>query len=417
MKNKSTKHILLCPGPVNLAENVRKAAINSEIGHREEEFSTLLKRINKKILSLFSGSTKKYYPVVITGSGTAANEAIYSSVIGNKRVLVISNGEFGERIYNICSFHNPNTYLLKLSWGQSINPKLVEKYIKIYKIETVATVHHETSTGMLNPIEKIGKITKKYKVEFIVDAVSSLGAEKIDLEKSNIFFLSTSSSKAIASLPGLSIVIGRKSEFEKLKNIPAKTIYLNLYKFYQYSKDYKQTPNTPAVSAFFALEQALSNIANQGIDKRIKRLKYLANYLRKGLKKQGLEFLINERQMCSVLTTVIAPDYMNVNDLRNKLKKKSIIIYAGKGPLTDKVFQVANIGEVSKKELDLFLFELARNIKQTKKPKADEVVRFPIKRFNFGLLTHKEPNSLTTSLIAVNKPALKIYKNNNIIKH
>ena len=231
----------------------------------------------------------------------------------------------------------------------------IEAYLKKHKIDVVAMVHHETSAGMLNSLENVGALVKANNAMFIVDCVSSAGAEIIDMEKCHISFFSSSSSKAICSYSGLSFVVGRTEEFEKLKDLPVKTTYLNLYKFYDFIKNISQTPNTPAVHLFYALEQALDNILTTGVAHHYDNLKNKAHLLRKGMLNLGLNFLINEKDMCSVLTTVNVPANTSVTTLREKLREKSIIIYEGKGCFKNKVFQVGNIGELSFADIQFFL--------------------------------------------------------------
>lgn len=353
------KYLLFTPGPVNVAKNVRMAICKDDIGHREVDFDCLLQSIENKLLKLFEiKNVANYRAVVITGSGTAANESILSSVVGNKNILILSNGEFGERLYNISKIHNKNTFLLESAWGESFDLVEIAAYLKQHKIDVVAMVHHETSSGMLNPLEEIGTLCKANGAMFVVDCVSSAGAEVVDMEKCHISFFSSSSSKAICSYSGLSFVVGKTEEFEKLKNLPVKTTYLNLYKFYEFIKDYSQTPNTPAVHLFYALEQALDNILHKGVVNHYADLKDKADTLRQGMSKLGLKFLIDETDMCSVLTTVHIPSHINVTILREKLREKSIIIYEGKGCFKNKVFQVGNIGELSFADIRFFLDSL-----------------------------------------------------------
>lgn len=356
-KTKSSQ-FLFCPGPVNVDEAVKRAVYN-EIGHREPEFSTLLASINEKILRMFGQNPKRseYQPVIVTGSGTAANETTLSSVVGSRRILILSNGEFGERLIEISRLHNPNTTDLQQPWGERLDLVQLEKYVGKHPVDIIAVVHHETSTGMLNPIKAIGAIAKKHGKTYIVDAVSSAGAEKIDIAKCNISFLTTSASKAIGSLPGVSIVVGRKDAFEQIKDIPARTIYLNLNKFYKFAKENVQTPNTPAVQSFFALNQALTTILKRS-DAHYKHVKDMAEFCRTGLKKLGLTLLLNENDMCSVLTNVVAPDHVDVALLKRRLKQRNIVIYDGKGVLKNKVFQVSIIGNLDKKDITLFLKNL-----------------------------------------------------------
>lgn len=353
------KFLLFTPGPVNVAENVRVAISKDDICHREINFEQLLQSIENKLLRLFEiKNTEDYRAVVITGSGTAANESILSSVVGDKNILIISNGEFGERLYGISKVHNKNTFLLKFDWGQRFDLGRIEEQIKKHNIDIAAMVHHETSSGMLNPLQETGSLLKSMKVKLIVDCVSSAGAESIDMEKCHIAFCSGSASKAIGSYPGLSFVIGAKNEFEKLKDLPVKSVYLNLYNFYKFISTNCQTPNTPAVPLFYALEQALTNILDEGVSHRYHQLKSKAEFLRKGMSELGLEFLIEQNDMCSILTTVKTPSYIEVNDLREKLHERSMIIYEGKGCFKNKVFQVGNIGEISYNDILYFLKSL-----------------------------------------------------------
>lgn len=351
--------LLFTPGPVNVAKNVRTAICKEDICHREIEFECLLQSIENKLLKLFEiKNIADYRAVVITGSGTAANETILSSVVGDKNILILSNGEFGERLYNISKIHNKNTFLLDFAWGESLDLKKIEAYLKKHDIDIVAMVHHETSSGMLNPLEKIGVLLKANGAMFIVDCVSSAGAEVIDMEKCHIAFCSGTSSKAIGSYSGLSFVVGKRKEFGKSKNLPAKTVYLNLNNFYNFMDTISQTPNTPAIHLCYALEQALINILNKGVSYYHAHIRSKANLLRKGMLELGLEFLLAQNDMSSVLTTVYIPSHIDVAVFRQKLREKSIIIYEGKGCFKNRVFQVGNIGELSFEDIRFFLNSL-----------------------------------------------------------
>ncbi len=353
------KLLLFTPGPVNIEKNVRMAICKEDICHREIDFERLLQSIENKLLKLFEiKNISNYRAVVITGSGTAANESILSSVVGEKNILILSNGEFGERLFSISKVHNKNTFLLEFPWGEKFDLEKIEAYLKKHEIDIVAMVHHETSSGMLNPLEKIGSLLKAYGVMYIIDCVSSAGAEVIDMEKCHIAFCSSSSSKAIVSYPGLSLVVGKTEEFEKLKNLPVKTTYLNLYKFYHYINTISQTPNTPAVPLFYALEQSLINILNEGVSSRHANIKSKALLLRKRMLELGLKFLIDQKDMCSVLTTVYLPSHIDMGIFRQKLREKSIIIYEGKGCFKNKVFQVGNIGDLSFDDIQFFIDSL-----------------------------------------------------------
>ena len=388
------KYLLFTPGPVNVAESLRHAIGKADICHREPDFDRLLASIEQKLLSLFQVRNRsRYRAVVITGSGTAANEAMLSSVVGKGAILILSNGEFGERLHKTSRIHNKKTHLLELPWGQPFDLLQIEAYLAAHKIDVVAMVHHETCSGMLNPLAEIGAMAKSHGAIFVVDGVSSVGAEVVDLEACNIAFCSSSSSKAIGSYPGLSFVIGRKKHFKVLKGHVAKTTYLNLATFYDFLKTRSQTPNTPAVPLFFALEQALTNILSEGVTKRFARIQSRADDLRLGMRKLNLEFEIDETEMCSILTTVRVPPSVSVRDLRNRLREKSIIIYEGKGCFEGKVFQVGNIGELSDDDIRYFLVSLRDVLLTLQAEAADLVALIRPKASNLVMLAPK-PASL-----------------------
>jgi 2-aminoethylphosphonate-pyruvate transaminase len=195
------KHLLFTPGPVNVAETLRTAICKEDICHRETDFDDLLAGIEHKLLSLFQiRKRERYRSVVITGSGTAANEAILSSVVGNGAILILSNGEFGGRLHKTSLIHNKQTHLIEMPWGVPFDVAQIAAYLLANKIDVVAMVHHETCSGMLNPLAQIGALAKACGALFVVDGVSSVGAEVIDMEACNIAFVSSSSSKALSGL-------------------------------------------------------------------------------------------------------------------------------------------------------------------------------------------------------------------------
>lgn len=350
------KVLLFTPGPVNVADNVRAAAVRTDICHREIDFERVLQSIEGQLLDLFEiREHAEYQAVVITGSGTAANEAMLSSVVGDQNILVLSNGEFGERLRAISAIHNEHTSHLEFPWGEPLDLGVIGEYLRHHQVDVIAMVHHETSSGMLNPLEAIGELAWANGSVLLVDCVSSAGAESIDMERDHIAFCSSSSSKAIGSYSGLSFVVGRTAEFEKLRALPAKTAYLDLYKFYEFATERSQTPNTPAVALFYSLDQALANILSETVVSRRAKILRTATMLREGMTELGLTFLLDVDEMCSVLTTVHLPPGVDIDRFRLELRRRSIIIYEGKGPLKGLVFQVGNIGELSMRDVTRFL--------------------------------------------------------------
>ncbi len=356
---------LFCPGPVNVSNEVKEALLHPDIGHREVEFTTLLKRIRQKLSTVFGvRNFLKYTSVVINGSGSAANEAVLSSIGRDTKVLVLANGEFGDRLIELSEYYQETVNSLQLNWGESFRTDAIERALDEYKPDLVAMVHHETSTGMLNPISLVGKMCRARKIQLFVDTVSSLAAETVDVEKNHITYCTSSSNKAIASVCGLSFVCGRVSAFESLRDVRRQTRYLDLYRHYKYETDLNQTPNTPSLTVYFALDAALNQILRVGLPERMAKIERKARLLRSEIAKMGLEAIVPEDKMSRVLTTFRLPDHISYDYLRDALKDRGFVIYGGKGPLENKVFQVANIGEIDKRSIQKFIKALRESLAQ-----------------------------------------------------
>jgi 2-aminoethylphosphonate-pyruvate transaminase len=347
---------LFCPGPVLVSNKVKEALSSAEIGHRELEFSELLNRTRLKLGRVFGVTNfHDYTTVVLTGSGSAANEAVLGSAGLGKKLLILSNGEFGERWISIADFLGLELEALRMRWGQPFDLVEVGKRIRRKGIDAICMVHHETSTGMLNPLENVAALAKRYKKELYVDAVSSVGALPVNVEGNDITFCTGSANKAIASVPGLSFVCGKRTAFDALKTVQPKSLYLDLYKHFVYNDRQYQTPNTPAVNLFFALDAALDEILDTGLSQTFEHSRLLADQLRTGMKRLGFRFFIPEEQMAPVLTTVELPPGYGATEFHENLKRQGYITYPGKGILKDRVFQVANIGKISSRQVRGFL--------------------------------------------------------------
>jgi len=333
---------------------VAQAYSRCALSHREDSFSILLSQVQQALLFIAGVRTlDEYSALVITGSGTAANEAVLTSAVPpDTVVIVLSNGEFGERLAGLSATYN-NTTIIKSEWGEDLDLVQLEHLLGNTPRALVAMVHHETSTGLLNPIEQVGRLCKRYGAQLFVDAVSSFAADPILLEDSGITFLTTSSGKAIAGYPGLSFVLGRNKDFVKLGDYPVKNHYLNLYRYFQASTEDRQTPNTPAVSLIATLHESLQEICSEGISQRYRRLCELAAYMRGELAARDL-YQPPGKPQSVILTNAFLPDKMTFADLQRQLKEKGFVIYDAKGPLRGRFFQVSIIGDITIADIDRF---------------------------------------------------------------
>lgn len=365
--------VLLNPGPVNVAHKVRGALLGPDLCHREPEFERLLKSIRRKLLHIF-GIAKTHEAAILTGSGTLAVEAMLTSYAGPKRkVLVLSNGVYGERLEEILKSRSLPSVSLKSSLGSFPSLEAIETALKKDKsIEAVAMVHHETSNGMLNPLESVGRLAKKYRKVFLVDAVSSLGAEAIGFK--NIDFLAASSGKCLHAYPGAAVVLVSIKESRRLVRTGVYTD-LSLYLG-------NEPPFTPAIQLFYAFDAALSELSKEGLDRRIRNYAKKSALLQKGLKDLGISFLVPEGSRSHVLTSAWLPEGTSYENLHSRLKKKGFVIYAGQSSLKNRIFRVSNLGEVSESDLRRLLKELRGMIgPRPKRPKAIVLAAGVGKRF------------------------------------
>ena len=354
------KMVLLNPGPVNVSKRVKEALLKGDLCHREAEFSNLQNSIRKKLLTSFAVE-ESFTTALISGSGTAALEMAISSCLSpNHSILIIDNGIYGRRIRQIAECHKLHKHILHYPWGRP--PKLKEIEISLEKhpdIEAVAMVHHETTTGLLNPVNEVGQLVRRYKKKFLVDCISSLAGETIDLNQANIDFCVGTANKCIQGLPGVSFVLFKKGELNRLENIPSRSHYLNLAAHY-HAQTRGETLFTPAIQVYYAFEEALAELLEETVVSRIKRYSEAAQILRRGFREIGLKFLIPEDLHCNTLTALNLPQGVSYVDLHDKLKRKGFIIYAGQGNLSKTAFRVANIGDIKVAEFERFIYTLKK---------------------------------------------------------
>jgi len=353
---------LLCPGPVNVWPEIASALTEYEFCHREEEFSALFESVQRNALAVAGiREPDKYTALLVTGSGTAGNESVLNSVVDTDDVVVVmANGEFGERLGAISKTYNPKTEVIEHAWGELYDLERFEARLAQGDVKLVAMVHHETSTGFLNPVEDVGAICHKYGVRLFLDAVSSFSADRLDLEASHVTFMTTSSGKALASYPGVALLIGVRAAFEALSEHPARNHYLDLRRYYAFSEKYQQTPNTPAVPLILSLNRALELALREGREERLARLEAYANHVRKRCAERGLETLNPLRKLSNAVTSVRIPSGVAFEDIRLGLRAEGFVIYGGKGPFQNEIFQVATFGNIDLDIIDEFFDALDR---------------------------------------------------------
>ncbi|HUB93958.1 MAG TPA: aminotransferase class V-fold PLP-dependent enzyme [Verrucomicrobiae bacterium] len=347
MSKISGRQILCCPGPVQLHRSVKHALAQTQLCHRDNAFEELQERTAANIRTIARTDEQNHKILFITGSGTSANETAIVALGKLGRILVISNGEFGERLQNLADLHHEQADRLVFRWGQAIDLKQVEATLKKTRYTSVVIVHHETSTGMLNPINEVTRLAHTHGAVIYVDAVSSLGAEEFKAAEWGIDAFTTSSGKALAAVPGIGIVGITPKLAKRIANVPKTVQYLDLSTYITYADKYRQTPNTPSVHALAALEAATARICRLGLGQYQATICKRAQQIRAALQKMELSYFDYGLTTSSVITCVRRNERLNITELLQYMRQRGIVLYGGKGELEGNIFQIGHIGELS----------------------------------------------------------------------
>ena len=305
---KVKRNILLNPGPATTTDTVKESMIVSDICPREEEFIEIVKEVRLGLLKIVKADDE-YTCVLFAGSGSAVMDAAINSVIGPEGgVLVINNGAYGERLVRIAEAYSINCRELRFEWGKSVDTALVRSELENDPSLThVAMVHHETTTGILNPLSEVGAIAHRLDRSFIADTISSYAGLPIDVKKDSVDYILSTSNKCLQAMPGVSFIICKKSDIQKTSEWPARSFYLNLFKEFDYFERNGQVRFTPPVQVIYSMKQALTELFNEGVNARHARYSKSFATLTRGLKELGFELLFEDHPQSRLLTTVMEP--------------------------------------------------------------------------------------------------------------
>jgi 2-aminoethylphosphonate aminotransferase len=358
------RYTLFNPGPVVTSAGVKAALVHYDICHRDDDYSGVVRRLQKKLRPVF-GASPEHEMLLLTGSGTAAMEMAVSSVVPEgKKILTVSNGAFGERLGEIARLHRFPHVSLSCPWGTLPDLAALEAMLVADpEIAVVAMIHHETSIGVVNPVGAVGRICRARSVTLVVDAVSSLGAEDLDVVRDNIDVCLSSANKCLHSVSGVSFVCVAPEVWPRIADIPPRVYYLDLKRYRRYLTEVAQTPFTPAVSSFFALEKALDELFEQGgVQARRETYRRRNLLIRRVLTDLGFQSFTNTGRESHTIFTARVPSFLKIDDLYARMKDRGFIIYRCKGELGAHHIQIANMGELPDATIDAFLGAMAEEV-------------------------------------------------------
>jgi 2-aminoethylphosphonate-pyruvate transaminase len=271
-------------------------------------------------------------------------------------MLIVDNGAFGERMVEIAELHEIQVVHLRYAWGDEVSPADVKAMLHAHPdVSVVAMVHHETSVGLLNPIREVGALCRDHGALFLVDAVSSLGAEDIDVVRDNVDVCWASANKCLHAISGAGFLCVAPEVWQRIEHIKPRSYYLDLKRYRRYVVDHAQTPFTPAVSAYFALDAACTEFLADGHGTRLEIYRQRNHRMREGLAELGMYPLTRTGNESHSVVTCCVPDGVEFSQLYDALKDRGFIVYGCKDVLAEKFLQVANMGDLADSDLDQFL--------------------------------------------------------------
>lgn len=352
---------LFTPGPLTTSRTVKQAMLR-DLGSRDTEFLAIVRAIRGRLLALGAVAEPEYTAVPMQGSGTFGVEAVLASVVpAGGRVLVASNGAYGQRIGRIARVLGIDVVPLDHPEHVPIDPAQIARALEAKPdIALIAVVHCETTTGIVNPIERIGEMTKGPRTRLFVDAMSSFGAVPIDLAASGIDYLVSSANKCIEGVPGFSFVLARRAALEATAGW-ARSVSLDLHAQWKGLENNGQFRFTPPTHALLAFDQALTELDWEGgVAGRAAR--YRANYetLIAGMRSMGFaEYLPPERQGY-IITSFRYPAHsrFRFEEFYQRLSERGFVIYPGKVTDAD-CFRIGNIGRIFPADVSALLAAIA----------------------------------------------------------
>lgn len=346
---------LFTPGPLTTSRSVKQAML-CDLGSRDVEFIRMVKEIRQTLVTLAMAAPERYTAVIMQGSGTFGIESVLSSVIPeNGKLLILVNGAYGDRMVQMARVHNIPMVVHSSPEDQIPDLTMLEEDLKADPgITHVAVVHCETTTGIINPIDEISRVVRKYNRVYIVDAMSSFGAYPISVEESSIDFLISSSNKCVEGVPGFSFIIARREALNSCKG-RARTLAMDLYAQWEGLEKNGQFRFTPPVQVIRAFRQALHELEEEGgVNGRAERYKKNCELTLSALEEMGFVPYLSPKHRGYTITSFRYPEHPNFkfDEFYSHLSDRGCVIYPGKLSHAD-CFRIGHIGRLD--QADVFL--------------------------------------------------------------
>jgi aspartate aminotransferase-like enzyme len=356
-KTPRPKYKLFTPGPVQVPADILAEMSADLVYHREEAFGRIYNSVRKGLQRLMMTKNDVY---VLTASGTGAMEAAVSNlVLPGEKVLVASAGKFGERWRDLSVRFGAYVDNLTRPYGESVPPVEIERHLRAAdSIRCVFTTLTETSTGSLADIKAIGEICHRLNRVLVVDAVAGLGADELRMDAWNVDVVVGGSQKGLAVPPGLAFIALSDRAWELANRTKGTRYYFDL-KSYRKFAERGQTPWTPAISLFYALDLALGRLLKNGVVNSWREHKKMAELVRGKIERMKLDFM--PARPSNALTVIKMPKAVDGAKLVDACKKDGFLFANGQASMRGKIVRIGHMGPVSKSAMEKALGCFKRN--------------------------------------------------------
>jgi 2-aminoethylphosphonate-pyruvate transaminase len=339
--------LLLTPGPLTTSKSVKQVMVH-DWGSRDQTFIGINQSVLARLVEIVNGGSD-YVTVPMQGSGTFAVEAMLTTFIPKSgKVLILINGAYGQRAKKICEIAKRKIVVYETAEDTPPDLAAIERILKrTPSITHIFAVHCETTSGILNPIEKIAALAQRYRKQFLLDSMSAFGALALDAKALKFDAVAASSNKCIEGVPGLGFVICRKAALEKTKG-NATTLVLDLHDQWTNFVKTGQYRFTPPIHVIVSFHQALEEfLAEGGVKGRGGRYAENCRVLIAGMKELGFEPLLDEKLQAPIIVTFRMPadKAFAFQMFYDKLKERGYVIYPGKLTVADS-FRIGCIGRI-----------------------------------------------------------------------
>lgn len=354
------RKILLNPGPATTTETVKRALVVPDICPREQEFADLAARVRRDLLAVADADPATQTAVLVCGPGTGAVEAAIGSLVpAMGKLLILDNGAYGERAGQIAATLGVPASVWRAAWTERPSPEAFAARLDgpDGPFTHAFWVHHETTTGLLNPLAEYGELCRARGVVSIVDAMSSFAGLPISARSAQVDFLLSSANKCLQGMAGISFVVGSRALIEGCAKTQ-RSFALGLAR-HEKSLASGQFPFTPPVQVVYALARALEETLAETVAARAARYRKCYEVMLAGMEKLGFEALLPRAVHSGLLTAFKTPAWpgFSFDALHDFLYARGITLYPGKLPGTD-TFRVANIGALTPDDLRQFVAEV-----------------------------------------------------------